>query len=498
VTTSTSRRQAALVTALGHGATVSLTVLQAFILLPLALAKLGPELFGAWLAASEVLVWIQLLDLGVPYLLVQRIGSALGRHDEDLAARWSATGLLVLVIVAGGLVTLGIASAQPVAAWVGVPVAHRPEFLRCFVIAVVASASILAFNGILALSRGAQRPAGVQVAQVMGVLSGLASSVVLLVLNWGLYALAIGLLVRAVVSLLGAVPFLSSLPNARRWFASPSGSVAAELRSLGPSLAASNLASVLSQNAELLIVASVFGPTSAAIYGLTRRAFDGLRNLMDAFAFAVSGGIAQLVTADQAERTRVVVRDTLWLRMALACLFAGAVVPVNETFVTLLFGREAYGGIGLTVAFSLQMVLGGQAFLGNMLLRSAGTVQQANWLLFADSCLRVLAIPLGLVLVGLVGAPWAVVFVSLWAIAMNHRGLDRSLASGRTATPRLSFVSFVGPAVVIGSGLLLSTLWVPLSWVGVVSVVVGLLCAGSILLVATRPDSLTLPRAPSF
>ena len=77
-----SRRRAALSTLFGTGATVAITIAQAFILIPLWLTYLGGGLYGAWLATSELLVWLQLLDLGIPNLMTQRIGASVGQCDE--------------------------------------------------------------------------------------------------------------------------------------------------------------------------------------------------------------------------------------------------------------------------------------------------------------------------------------------------------------------------------------------------------------------------------
>src|SRR6187455_2754593 len=104
-------------TLVGHGATVGITVVQAFVLIPLCLSALGAQLYGAWVAASELLNWIQLLDIGIPYLLTQRVGAALGRGDRADAARWSATGLMLLSGVAVCLWAVATAGAPFAATW---------------------------------------------------------------------------------------------------------------------------------------------------------------------------------------------------------------------------------------------------------------------------------------------------------------------------------------------------------------------------------------------
>ena len=490
----TSRRRAALATAVGHSATVAITVLQAFVLLPLSLSILGAPVLGAWLAASELLIWIQLCDLGVPQLLTQKVGSAIGRGDLALAIRWSATGLLLLASAACVLTAAGVAAAPMVATWVGVPTDAQAEFIECFRVAGFASGTILLFNGVLGLSRGTQRPALVQTAQVVGVASGLVSSVYLLLAGWGLWALATGLVVRAVVSIAGGLAFLWTLPEPAAWLFRPSRPTMAEYRKLGPAMAAGNFGSVLAQNAELLIVASLLGPGAAAVYGLTRRVIDGLKNLLDAFIFAIPGGIAHLITAPDRSRARAVIRDALWLRIGAACLVAAVAVPVNQAFVSLLFGESAYGGLGLTIAFAFQLIVGGQAMLLNVLLRAVGQIRQGNWLLFGESLVRVVALPIGLSAVGLEGAPWSGVVVGLWAVGINRMWLTGALPAGGAAVERLPIASVLVPFGLLLCGILAGLLWPPTSWAGVVVMASILLVAGTVSLWAAKPSRFGLLR----
>ena len=126
----------------------------------------------------------------------------------------------------------------------------------------------------------------------------------------------------------------------------------------------------------------MFGPVAAAVYALTRRAMDGVRSLLESIAWAVYGGFAELVTAQDRQRARVVLHEILWLRLGAACLCGAVVLGVNEAFVTLLFGADNFGGILLTAGFAAQMILSGQSFLANYLFRAAGHMQKARscWL----------------------------------------------------------------------------------------------------------------------
>ena len=136
------RRHAAVATLIGTGATVAITVGQAFLLIPLALARLGTETYGSWLAASELLVWVQLLDFGIPNLLTQRIGAAVGRRDAELASRWTWTGLTALLIIGLLLATVATWVAPSVTRWANVSESIAVDFTASFEVGAVASALI--------------------------------------------------------------------------------------------------------------------------------------------------------------------------------------------------------------------------------------------------------------------------------------------------------------------------------------------------------------------
>ena len=498
--THTSRRSAARATLVGNAATVGVTVAQAFLLVPLCLVHLGPTLYGAWLGASELLVWVPLLDAGVTNLLTQRIGAALGRDDYGDAARWSSTGLTALVLVGAALLAAGLLASPLVATWARVPQADAEGFVESFRIGAAGSTLLLLSNGVVGVSRGVQRTALVNAIQVAAAVAGLIVAMTLLVAGWGLWALGLGHFARGLTSFGGSLVFLATLPAAAgSWWRHPTKARALEMLTLAPSMAGASVGYAVANNSEILFVTTLFGPVPALTYALTRRAFDGVRSLLDTFAWAVAGGFSHLVTAADRHRARALLDEILWLRLATACLAAAVVLAVNRTFVSLLFGPEHYGGFGLTLAFAVQMIIGGQAFLANFLLRAIGQVREGSWLLAADAVARIAAIAGGLAVAGLAGAPWLSALVSAIALVVLGRRLEASLPEGREASaspPRATV-----PLLVVAIGF--AAAWLPVvpSWPGVavMTTAVGLVGIGLLWLVhppsVSRRASGAAPRA---
>ena len=370
-------------------------------------------------------------------------------------------------------------SAPLVTAWARVPSTEAGAFTASFRLGAVASAMLLGYHGVVGTARGVQLTGLVTAAQVIAAISGLLVSVGLLVAGFGVWSLAYGLLARAVVSIAGAVLFvIDARKTAGLRPGRPSMAVLRDMATLAPSMAGANAGYLLANYTEVMLVNTMFGPVAAAVYALTRRAMDGVRSLLESIAWAVYGGFAQLVTAEDRHRARVVLHEILWLRLAAACLCAAVVLGVNEAFVSLLFGAENFGGIPLTAGFAAQMILSGQSFLSNYLFRAAGHMREGSILLAAEAVTRVALVAGALAMVGLAGAPWAAAAVSGVVMMITLRRLDGELPGSNAPASALTTRSRVAPGLVFLSGLVVAILTVPLSWTYVGGVVV-LLAIGS-------------------
>ena len=346
------------------------------------------------------------------------------------------------------LMAIGMASAPYVTKWAQVPASEANVFATCFQVSVVANVLLMLFNGFLGLSRGVQRTAIVNAANVAGAAAGFATALGMLIAGFGLWALAAGFVVRSVLCLGGGLVFLADLRRDGHVIPlRPPAAVVREILHLTPPMAAANVGYLFANLSELVLVNTFFGPVVALVYAVTRRMADGARMLLDTIAWAVYGGFAHLVTSDERHRSRQVLSEVLSLRFACACLGAAVYVAVNQSLVTLLFGAENFGGLSLTFAFGLQMIVAGQGFLVNYLYRAAGHVREGSLLLAGEAVVRVAAIIAGLRLGGLVAAP-AAASVSAWTgMAITSARLSRILPPSDAATGEATRLRAAGVAV---------------------------------------------------
>ncbi len=444
-------------------------------------------MYGAWLAATELLTWIQLLDLGIPNLMTQRIGALVGQGDRDAAGRWFAAGQSCLLVVGALLLGIGLNFAPLVTSWAQVPTPEADVFTACFQVSVVANVLLLLFNGVLGLSRGVQQTAVVNAIPAAGSAAGFITALGLLLANFGLWALAAGFVVRAVICFAGGLVFLSGLKRAGyEMTLRPTRPIVAEILHLTPPMAAGNLGYLCANMSELVLVTTLFGPVIALVYAVTRRMADGVRMLLDTIGWAVYGGFAHLVASDQRYRAREILEEILSLRFACACLGAGVYVAVNEGIVTLLFGAENFGGIWLTIVFGVQLVVAGQGFLVNYLYRAAGPVRDGSLLLAAEAVVRVAATVTALRFGGLVAGPAATTLSAWAAMTITRSRLDRVLPPGETRSPRGRRLYVAGIAVLV-SGVWLGLAGLPSSWSTVGLTALSLGVVGGTLIAFMQP-----------
>jgi O-antigen/teichoic acid export membrane protein len=459
---------------------------QSLVLAPLFLHYLGPRLYGAWLATGEVLVWIQSFDLGLPNLLIQRIGAAHARDDRRTVAEYLAAGLLALLVVGAVLAAIALAAAPYLGAWFHLQGGEARLLTACFAVAAIATVLIVPSNAVVGFARGVQDTGVVSGVYTLSVLTSFGVTLTLLLQGWGLWAAAMGVVARVACTVVGTGWFLAR--HLRSGLASHfhvRRAPLAEILRISPVTAAGGLAYVGMTYSEMALVGVFAGPELVTVYGLTRRAIDLGRAIVDMIGAAAYGGFAHLSASDDRHRALDIHAQISALRWLLAIATAAAYLAVNTSLVGVWVGPAQFGGVALTAAFALQMIVGGQAYLLNYLYRATGPVAHGSMALLVEAIVRV---PLMLALfwtVGLVGIPMAAVGTGAAAAVLAHRWTSRRLGRAGGAQHGGPLSALVQVAL-LAVALLLAPRLV-LSWWYVLGTGTAMAAVGCVALAAVDP-----------
>ena len=376
--------------------------------MPLYLRAMGPHLYGAWLGAADFLIWMQAFDLGLPNLMIQRIGVAHGQGNTKAIAEYYATGLAVAGLVSLALAVAASAFSYLVPGWMGIVGADARLLQHCFILGVVAGSINLFNNTVVGLSRAIQDTVFLNIVVLVATLLGFAVSLGAVLTGWGLWAVPMGLATRALVSLVGSAVFnlkvmrgeMLSHFHVRR-------PVLHEFLAVSPATALGGLGYAMMNQSESAIVAIVLRPELAAVLMFTRKLLDVGRNIVDMIAFAAYGGVAHLVASKERHRVLRVHAEITTLRLTCAIIGATAYMAVNGSLVAIWAGPAQYGGAALTILLALQFLVVGHSFLVNYLYRAIGPVVKGSLALLAESIVRVPLMAGLVMLLGLPGIPVA-------------------------------------------------------------------------------------------
>lgn len=164
-------------------------------LLPFVIHRLGPELYGAWITASALLIVGGLADAGIRVEIVRRVGAAQGAGDRDDLVRSVHQGVTLLAAVAGLFLVAGLLGSPAIRALAfpaGVPGMSNAELEWL----IRGTFGVLAFSlvakGYCGALHGLQRSDVEMAAQAAAVPIGAAVTVAGIFAGWGIWAMLVG------------------------------------------------------------------------------------------------------------------------------------------------------------------------------------------------------------------------------------------------------------------------------------------------------------------
>ena len=483
-----TRTRAAFATFTANAINVLIVGVQAIVLVPLYLHAVGPRLYGAWLASSEVLVWMQAMDLGIPNLMIQRIASAYGQSDRQRAADWFTAGIGVLALISIGIGLLGAAASVFLPTWIGAAPDESALLSSCFLVGTIATSVTIFANGFVGLARAIQDTFFLSATLIASAVAGLLTSLALILAGFGLWAIALGLVARATVSLGGALLF--GVHAWRADFGVPvrmDQGIVKELLSASPVTALGGISYTLMSQSEILLVAVLLRPELAVVYALTRRAADLGRSLVDMIGFATYGGLAHLISsADRATARNTYVR-ILGLHLSCSVAVASAYLAVNRSLLEVWVGPSLASGIGLIMLMAIQSIVLGHSYLINLLYRATGRVVEGSLALVIEALVRIPLLAILLLAVGLPGLPIAATATALTTAVVIRRRTSGELSAEPSQVPAPTPLVWLVRTILLGVALFLGlTIFVP-RWPYVLLTGVVIFSAGCLALLSIDP-----------
>jgi O-antigen/teichoic acid export membrane protein len=325
-------------------------------LTPFLLRQLGTHDYGLWLLASQVLVYLALMDLGVVALVPREVAAAVGRASSAGETGDSVGDVVRRTMAVVAWQTPVVAVVAAVSVW-WLP-AEWELMRRPF--AVVAVGFVLTFplRVFTALLQGLQDLAFLGTVQIAAWLAGTVTTIALAMAGAGLYALAAGWVVlqllpallawrRVSVSFPAAVPRLARVRWRDAW------------QSLGRGtwISVAQVAQVLLSGTDLVVAGRLLGPEAIVPYACTGKLIALLANQPQLFMQMALPALSELRGSAARERLFDVSRSMTQVMLLASGGIVAVVLVVNGPFVSWWVGESRFGGLGLTALLLAGMLV---------------------------------------------------------------------------------------------------------------------------------------------
>jgi O-antigen/teichoic acid export membrane protein len=443
-------------------------IVQGFLLIPLFIRYLGSELYGYWLATGGILAWLSMVDVGGDTVARQRCAHAYGMRDFQRMVNYFWHGLAVTFAVVVVFLLILFIFAEEIPVLIHANKNLHITLVNCLLLAGFASALNLLELFFRGFAAAAQRNFVPVSATALGLLVALIVTIVGLTLfQWGLYALAVAAIVRALIPLAINIVYCSALLKSTPYRCDWSRGIFRDYFVTTPSVFAAKAANVFSSQLPLVLLARWYGPDVTVAFTITMRLLGVIGNFINQPIAALSATSAHLFGDSNVDEVR---RKRIYNKIAKGFLSISgssylAYTLFNHGFIALWVSEAHYLGWKFSVlaAFGSFLMLRNSIY-SNVII-SSGAIRSGGY--FA-SFEKLAMIPLHFIFIFFSGSLGAVISVLIAALIMQfpyHLLLKRQSKVVATSLITLQWCGLpIGIILLIGT--LLSPLFVHTSWLG--------------------------------
>jgi len=415
----------------GYAATLA-TIFVGLWLTPFTLRFLDREEYAIFALASDLLMWLGLLDIGITAGLNVQAAQLSGRPDSERLNRLASTAfftqnlIVLLVLAVGGAMAVGFPHFFPVRQDL-----HRTTstLMAMLVLGSAIGFSTKTFSALLVANQQIHIDNLLKLA-LLAIRTVL--TVVLLKKGWGLYSLAVASLAATVITSAMAVwRTYRLLPGLQIRWVLASWDVLKSLGSLGIWFSLGGLAGIVITSLDRVVAAKLISVETVTTLSLTGRVYALFGGLLDQITNTARPMLGQLLGQQKIAEAQRVYRHLFKLSTGIAVIAAFSLWAGNEPFVTRWVGAQNFGGPMLSLALALNLIVNSWVLPNRAVLSSALVVRPQALSRMVEAVINLgLSVLLGhyLGLIGIIlGTAIAGLLTSTWYLPlMTARVFGRS------------------------------------------------------------------------
>jgi len=439
-----------------HNASIGLSIISGVVLVPMYLKFIPVDLYGAWVATGNILVWITIIDPGLSPVLLQQVGVAYGKNDKETIQNLIVSGNLITLCIVVLVIAMAIAATPFIPSWLNLSgEIDIVSLKKAFIFAALGSGLMILSFTFTSINQGLQASLGIGLIFVAVSVLRICIVIILLYQGFCLIALGVSHLVMGFGLLIGNAGYLAWRLVTEKIRPSFSLKVLSKLFNLVSFTFLSKAGGVACQHVDLFVVARFLGPETSAVLKLTRTTPELSRALVERSGIAVTPALAHLVGSGDIEKARTVLLRLIRIMLWLLGIMLGGLVAMNDDFVGLWVGGRLFAGQEVSLMICAWFLLAAfTSILGNLCF-TLGNIKGSSLAEFIKAVIYIPLIVFGTKYFGLIGcvvAPLiAMAAVTAWYFPLSFSRLLRLLPGQIKTAFRdiLIIVAIVVPLTVV-------------------------------------------------
>ncbi len=281
-----------------------ISIFNGILIIPLYLHYIDSSLYGAWLATGNILTWITVVDPGVGDVLLQKVAFAIGKNDKKEIGVAIASGMLI----SAGLFIVSVLVGYIFSFFIGdiakINMQYRADIIRAFRIALWGTAfGLLAdtFRNIV-LAYQKTKLNGMFLYSV--IVLAIVLNIVLLVLHFGVFALAYAALFRGLATFAYSLIFTIILIRKNNVHLKIQPAYFKSFSRIFAFTFSSRLFETIATNIDLILVARYLGTSAVTVLDLSRRPLKLATGLANNVTISMLPSLPHLFGAGHTEKIR--------------------------------------------------------------------------------------------------------------------------------------------------------------------------------------------------
>lgn len=321
-----------------------ISITNGILIVPLYLHYINGTLYGAWLATGNIMMWLTIADPGVGDVLLQKIGNALAKDDRKEIGLAIASGSVISIIVFTAILALGLGGSYYVGEIINYTEKDAHALIICFQIALIGTCLSLLANTTNNILLGFQKTKEFGFYSTMITLLSMAVTILLLVLDYGLYAIAYTYLIRGAVLIIYSVTHCYQVLHKYKIPYQLSRKYTGGLFKIFIYTFGGKVFTAVSGNIDLIIISRFIGPQSVTILELSRRPIRIVTGFSNNISISALPAFSHLSGTDRKDRIKKIIMDTLILILWYSTFIIGGFLLFSQSLISHWVGIGNYFG----------------------------------------------------------------------------------------------------------------------------------------------------------